>query len=217
MIKDLGKKNRVIIEGEYPRINLVDLKVGDVVLFYYGNKLTEWHGRNRRAEFGRSENPPYHAAMVYSVDADNIEVVILDPGATTSLQSLSKYLVQTSKRIDIIRYPLTKEQRKECMLAANNLVKKLKIYDVKGYGAFISQMPYMNWFKYIVKPSEKLFYCSDAVTYCIQDRAGYTISPRNHNFTAPVDLQVYAISNPNRCIIYTLKNIDEIVQTRKEE
>jgi hypothetical protein len=202
-------RGRVVIADEYSRIKLSELLPGDCILFYYGNKLTEFHGRYRKKNLGRSTNPPYHAAMVYGVIGS--DCIILDPAATTSLQSLSKYLVQNTKRIDIIRYNLTESQRNICQESARSLIKKLKLYDVKGYGAFISQMPGFGWFKYIMKPSESKFYCSDAVAYCIQDRAGYQVSQKDHNFTAPIDMQLFALERPSNATLYTLKQRNEVI------
>jgi len=199
-------KGREVIPSEFPRITLNELLPGDAILFIGGNKLTEFHGKYRRKEFGRSDTPPYHEAMVYVVSQgiDPI-VMILDPVALTSFQDLNKYMKHKESRIDIIRYNLTDEQRKICQEAAEVMTSKVRIYDTKGYGAFISQMPLLGWVKHIIKPSETKFYCSDGVTYCIQDRAGYIVSPRDHNFTAPVDSQVYAINNPDRAQLRTLK------------
>lgn len=199
------RKDSVIIADEYLRIQIGDLLPGDVLLFYYGNKLTELHGRNRRAEFGTSTNPPYHAAMVVEVNTLTETVLILDPGATTALQYLSKYMCQSSKRIDVVRYAMTANQRLLCIEGVKELVSKTRIYDIKGYGAFISQMPFCGWFKFLVKPAENLFYCSDAVAYCIEEKAKFEISPYDHDFTAPVDIQLYALKHPEIATIRTLK------------
>jgi hypothetical protein len=105
---------------------------------------------------------------------------------------------------------LTDEQKGLIKSATDNIIRKMRIYDFKGYGAFISQMPYMKWFK-LIKPSEKNFYCSDAVTYLLEDVAGVEVSPRDHNFTAPVDLQITGMYNQANglCNIYTLKQKGE--------
>jgi hypothetical protein len=203
------KNGRVAIPAEFERITTKELLPGDAVLFIYGNKLTEWHGRSRQEKFGRSQLPPYHAAMVYGQMEMSDNVLILDPVAITEFQSLQKYIDHKESRIDIVRYNLTDEQRRTCMTAAENITKKISVYDAKGYGAFISQMPFCSWFKWIVRPSPTKFYCSDAVTYCIQERAGYQISPRDHDWTAPVDIQLWAMENPDKATIRTLKNKGE--------
>jgi hypothetical protein len=126
---------------------------------------------------------------------------------------MTKYLAQSSKRLDIVRYPLTDIQRVLVRQGINQIIKKTKLYDVKGYAAFISQMPYLSWFK-IIKPSKNLFYCSDAVTYCLEEKAGVEVSPKNHDFTAPVDLQITALKNQEASYDvkwFTLKDKGELL------
>lgn len=195
----------------FNKIEVSKLKPLDVLLFMHGTKITEWHGRNRRKEFGRSELPPYHAAIVYeNINAKGVEeadnVFIVDPEITTSLSLLSEYTMKSSIRIDVFRYNYNVTQSHLVKAAMTEAVREERKYDGKGFGFFLSQMPYCGWLENILpKPSEKDFFCSDAVTYFMQSRGGITISPRDHNKTAPVDIQLYGIENTSECTKYTLK------------
>ena len=195
----------------FPKIEAKDLIGLDILLFIDGPWVTRWHGRNRRKEFGRSELPPYHAALVYNNNNilnsdDNDKVYILDPEITTSLSLLSEYTTKSAIRIDVFRYKKTVEQTLNALSAATEILRQEKTYDAKGFIFFAHQMPYCDWLKYILlKPSEGHYFCSDAVTYVMQERGGITVSPRGHNETAPVDNQIYGIEHPEVCDKFTLK------------
>jgi hypothetical protein len=207
-----NKKGQVIIPNEFPRIKVEDLLPGDIILFYYGNWATELHGRHRLKKLGRADNPPFHAAIFYEQPK-----WILDPELMTSFSVIYEYLKQSSKRIDIIRYDMTEKQLGMAAQTIEAIGMKEGKYDVKGYGAFVSQMPGFQWVKYLVKPSKKDFYCSDAVTYVLEEGAGIDVSPRDHNYTAPVDLLLYAMDHTgdkrhsgSYCTLYTLKQRNEV-------
>ena len=204
---DTNKKKQVTIPDAFNLITADRLLPGDAILFYHGNKLTEFHGKHRLTKYGRSTLPPFHAAVVYQVT--DTEVWILDPEITTGFSSLREYLRRSGYRIDIIRYAMTDVQRLKCIEVMGKIGIEEGYYDVRGYGAFISQMPGLQWLKYIVRPSDKKFYCSDAVTYVLEMGAGIDVSPRDHDFTAPVDLQLFALANPKTCTLFTLKKRGE--------
>lgn len=194
----------------FDKIEIKDALPCDILLFYYGNKLTEWHGRYRRKEFGRSELPPYHTAIVYdnntNNDNDADKIYICDPEITTSLSLLSEYTTKTAIRIDVFRYRKTVAQTLEVMKAMTQIVREEHKYDAKGCGFFLSQMPGCGWMKYILpKPSETDYFCSDAVTYCMQERGGIQVSKYDHNRTAPIDNQLYGMNHPDDCSKFTLK------------
>lgn len=195
-----NKKGQVIIPQEFERIKHIDLRCGDIILFYHGNWATELHGKHRLKKLGRADNPPMHAAIFYEQPK-----WILDPELMTSFSNIGEYLKQESKRIDIIRYDMTDKQIGQACVTIEAIGMKEGKYDVRGYGAFISQMPGFQWMKYVVKPSKKDWYCSDAVTYVLQEGAGVQVSPKDNNYTAPVDLLLHAMDHPEKCRIYTLK------------
>ena len=202
-------KGRIVIQDEYDRITKEQLMPGDILLFIYGNKLTEFHGRNRRKELGRSTLPPYHAAIVYDVTTDNYDdrIFILDPEIITGFSLLDEYTTKSSIRIDVVHYTCLIEQRQKIVDTIRTVGTKEGLYDVGGYGAFISQMPFLGWMKYIIRPSKTKFFCSDAVVYCCE--AGeVTISRQTNNYTAPVDIQLYALEYHK---LFTLKQRGELI------
>ena len=202
------KKCRVVISKNYKSIELNELLAGDILLFLHGNKLTEWHGRNRKKKFGRSTKPPYHAAIVYSVVQmidGKPDVFILDPEISTSLSFLKEYLTKTSTRVDIVRFKATRVQRRKIQKKIKDIAFKEGLYDWKGYFAFASQMPFLGWLK-IIKPSKKTFFCSDAVVHAVQKSTNIRVSPRGSNYTAPVDIQLYGLQYHK---LYTLKKQGE--------
>ena len=194
------KKGRIIIPKEFERIQGFDLEIGDIVLFIGGNKLTEWHGRNRKKKLGRSTKPPYHAAVVAGI-LDGMPI-ILDPELNTTLSPMLEYTRKKELRIDIVRFEATNNDRNKIQQLIWEVASKEGFYDWKGFGAFASQMPYVGWaFKWI-KPSKKDFFCSDASSYVVQKPTNIRVSPRGHDFTAPVDLQIYGMKHH---MMYTLK------------
>ena len=199
------KKGRVVIPREFDRIQKHDLIPGDILLFYHGNKLTEWHGRNRKKKYGRSTLPPFHAAVVYRNDND--DCFILDPEITTGFSLLEEYYRRTSYRIDVVRVNASGKQVEKAMREIRNLGVKEGFYDWKGFLAQGSQVPFLEWMK-IIKPAKGKFFCSDAVAY-VWDKAGVRVSPRKNNYTSPVDLQIYGMQHHN---VLTLKGRYEVFE-----
>jgi hypothetical protein len=192
------KNGRYIIPDAFERITLNSVMPADAILFYGGNFLTKLHGVRRRAEFDRVqlyEMTPTHAAMILHLSLTEVPptAYILDPTIQTDLGNLKHYSSKLDTRIDIIRYDLTDTQRYTAANMGYALATAEGRYDVGGYGAFLSEMPCLSWVKKFIKPSEKYMFCSDGVSYCIQEKAGYKMSPYDHNFTAPVDMLLYAL------------------------
>lgn len=196
------KRGRVIIRI-YPKIKKSELRPGDILLFYYGNKLTQFHGRWRKKKYGRSTLPPYHAAIVYKLTSK--DVIILDPEISTSLSFLHEYLKKKNNRIDIVRFEASRPQRRAIQAKIKEIGTKEGFYDWKGYFAFISQMPCLGWLK-VIKPSKKTFFCSDASTYAVHSSTNIRVSPRSANKTAPVDNQLYGLDHHK---LYTVKKRGE--------
>ncbi len=200
------EKRRYIIPKSFEPIKQKDLIPGDIPLIYYGNKTTEWHGRNRRVEFGRSSLPPFHATIVHGQGARG-EVVLLDQELLGTASFLSEYTRRSSYRIDIVRPKSTHDQRVTVQDLIVDIANQELFYDWRGFAAFGSQMPFMSWMK-IIKPSDKFFFCSDVVAY-IWYKAGVIISPRKNNFTAPVCIQLYSILFEEQSQIFTFQNRKE--------
>jgi len=203
-----NKKERYVIPDSFEPITQKELIPGDIPLIVHGNKTTEWHGRNRRVEFKRSTLPPFHAGIVHGQGARG-EVVILDQELRGTASFLSEYSRRSSYRIDIVRPNSTPDQRAMVQDLLVDIANKELRYDWRGFAAFGSQMPYMSWMK-IIKPSDKFFFCSDVVAY-IWFTAGVIISFRSHNFTAPVDIQLFPIIHNELGKIYTFKKRGEVL------
>jgi hypothetical protein len=177
---------------------------GDILLFYYGNKLTEFHGHWRRKKLGRATIVPYHSAIVATNLPEEGRCFILDPEVTTSFSLLKEYTKKSSQRIDVIHPMAMREDLDKVATKIDELGTNEGLYDVGGYGAFISQMPLLNWVKYIIRPSKKKFFCSDAASFVWEDTT-LRVSPRGHDYTAPVDLLLYAMKHPELLQLRTLK------------
>jgi hypothetical protein len=210
------------IPDSFEKIECKDLLPGDLILFYGGNKLTKWHGAHRREEFGTSSNAPYHAAIVYDVeDMHDLpigpqNVYILDQELTGTLGFLEEHTKDPNKRIDIIRVPAEPALRKAVKDSIRLLAEEESVYDWKGYFAFISQMPYCGWLK-IIKPSKKTYFCSDSAASC-WDSNGIQVSPRDHNLTAPVDLQLFGMDHFKMYTLNTLPSqLNAYVEDREKE
>jgi len=201
-----NKKGRIIIPDQFDRIKSKDLMTGDIILFIGGNKLTEWHGRNRQKKYGRSTKPPYHAAIVLGMCKGM--PIILDPELNTTLSPILEYTRKKNLRIDIVRFQATKNERKIIADTILDIASKEGFYDWKGFGSFAAQMPYLGWAFKWVKPSKKDFFCSDASVYSVHKNTNIKVSPRGHDFTAPVDIQLYAMKHHE---LYTLKISGEIL------
>ena len=203
----LDKKGRVVIPDSFERIKREDLTTGDILLFIGGNKLTEWHGRNRKKKYGRSDTPPYHAAIVYKRVLNDPDVLILDQEVRGTLSFLQEYTSKKELRIDVVRPPAPVGMLDNIQGLIKALATKEKYYDWKGFFSFAHQMPYVGWMFGWMKPSSSTFYCSDVVAY-VWETNGIRVSPRGHNFTAPLDLQLYGMEH-YPC--YTLKIKGELL------
>jgi len=201
----VNKKSQVIIPDSFERIKQEELQTGDILLFIGGNKLTEMHGRHRKKKYGRSTNPPYHAAIVYKNDGAN-EVLILDQEIRGTLSFLQEYTSKKELRIDVVRPPAPVGMLDNIQGLIKALAVKEKYYDWKGFFSFANQMPYVGWMFGWMKPSKSTFYCSDVVAY-VWENEGIRVSPRGHNFTAPLDLQLYGMEH-HQC--FTLKLSGEL-------
>ncbi len=203
------KKGRAIVPTVFKLMTLKELLPGDILLFFGKNRLTEFHGKYRRKEFGRANISPYHSAIVYDVidrHDGNPDVMILDQELLGSLSFLNEYLTKRNLHIAVVRFKASPKKRKEMQVLIKELASKEKMYDWKGYLSFASQLPWLNWLK-IVKPSKDTFYCSDVVAY-VCEKNGVTVSPRGHNFSAPVDLLLYGMQHHR---LYTVKMGGELL------
>ncbi len=189
------KKGMVDVNIDLPKISVDDLKTGDILIFYGGNKLTEFHGRYRDPKLGTMENPPYHAAEFY--EHSETDHIIIDPELQTSMSPIAEYTTHPHIRIEIIRYSLDQEQIDKLRAFMHQAAKEQRIYDWKGYGSFIQDFEKVpEWAKKLIgklKPSNKDYFCSD---FCASSYEGVRqVSDREPNKTSPLDLVLYAHRN----------------------
>jgi hypothetical protein len=147
--------------------------------------------------------------MVYDVIDD--EVIILDPEVRTTISFIEEYLWKAKPRIDVIRYDTDPTQKIKIKEEIKLIASEEGYYDVAGYSSFASQVMPLRWVKAVVKPSEKRFFCSDAVTHVLHN-VGIKVSEYDNDFTAPADLILYSLKNQKKCNIFTLKKRGEILE-----
>jgi hypothetical protein len=189
------------VPTDIPRIAVNDLRTGDIILFYYGNKLTELHGRYRKASLGKYDLVPFHAAMFFEHSAR--QAYLVDPEMRTTASLITEYTKKSSCRIEIIRYPITADEMEGLYQFAQAAIEEELTYDFRGYGSFLSDFNGMGWFDKLSKrvawlrPSKKNFFCSDfdasAYESCVRS---LKVSNRQANKTAPIDLLAYALKSP---------------------
>ena len=198
MKPEMNSRKQYVIPVFDP-IKLEDIKPGSALLIYGKNNLTRFHGQYRREVFGRADRVPTHAALF--VEKPHW---ILDPTLKTGFSMIQEY-INKGYQIDVIDYYMSLEQRGIALDKAKEIGMREGFYDLRGYGAFASQMPFMSWVSVFIKPSKKGFFCSDAVVYCLQTVAGVQVSAWGNNESAPVDLLLFAYVYGRSCgKIYTL-------------
>lgn len=193
------KNKRVIIPNTFSKLSADKLIPGDILLHYGSNKLTIFHGRNRSKKYKRATRIPTHA-NIFRAYFDG-RGLILDTELRSTLSYLKEYL-NTGNRIDVVRFTAQLGQRTQIVYNIDKLAEEEGRYDIMGYGFFLSQMPYMGWIERIIKPSKNRYFCSDAVTHCVQHKTNIMVSSRSNNHTAPVDLLLYGMQKHT---MYTLE------------
>ena len=195
LYKYLEKKatdNVAKIPRTFDTIMPKDLITGDILLYYYHNPATEFHGRFRDATWGRSDDPPYHANIFF--EHSTRQQYVLDTELLTTPSILKEYTSKEKIRIDVIRYPISEVQQEMLYGFMEGVAIKEPLYDVGGYGSFMDDFKWLKWLP-CIKPSDKKPFCSENVTLGYHDVAHYKISNRQPVNTAPVDLQLFALQS----------------------
>jgi hypothetical protein len=183
-------ENVLHIPRTFEQISPKELITGDILNLYYHNSATEFHGRFRDAEFGRSDDPPYHTTIFF--EHSPRQQYLLDTELLTTPSLLKEYTAKEKVRIDVIRYPISEVQREALYGFMESVAIKEPMYDVGGYGSFIDDFKWLRWVPWI-KPSDKKPFCSENVTIGYHNVINYKISERQPVNTAPVDIQRFAI------------------------
>jgi len=175
----------------YPVMQVSEIKVASVLLFYGGNKLTELVG-NRR--YGHPYKPPaFHAALYLD------HGLYLNVGKFRTIEEVSKTF-RATRRVDVIVYPrLTDPQRLMIYRAAILDTSRPKFgFDVPDYG-FTDYLRFgFKWWK----PANAQF-CSENCVLLFQ-KGGLTISDQEPFNSAPWDILEHAEKYPEQARVYTI-------------
>jgi len=209
------KKDRIATPhlDELPRIKLEKLRLGDIVLFFDGMWLTEAHGEwMRSVKYGRVTKAPYHTNIVYDKTLTRRHVLVSDTEIVTNLSLLEhEYCSKKESTIVVIRYPLNQAQNEQMMDHIDKVVAKEPLYGVRRYAGFLKQIPGFETIGKTVEPkgdSERV--CSNRVAYA-HFVVGNKVSDLSWRDTAPVDLLLYKLRNPQRGQMYVLKKKGELL------
>lgn len=188
---------------KYTGIDLTHIPRASTILFYGGNKFTEFFGNKI---YRHPYKPPaFHAAFYIE------EGLFLNVGKFRTVQELEGEF-RSNRRIDIITYLKIDDQtREELNRYAYLNTSKPKFgfefpdYDVLGYLGFgirklASKIPVLKKWAF---QSKKKFFCSENVVDIFATQK-IEVSLRLDFETAPWDLFDYALAHPERCVINTL-------------
>ncbi len=177
---------------KYEVLEVGKIPAASTLLFYGGNKLTEYFGNKRDKH---PYKPPAFHAAIYIRDG-----LFLNVGKFKTIQKVLDEFKST-RRIDVISYndiPL-KSKDSICERAYLDASKpkigiSLPDYDWMGYLRFALKF---------IKPSKHRDFCSDNVVdlFATED---IQVSAKSDESTAPWHLYEYALARPDRCSIRTL-------------
>lgn len=191
-VKDLLTPENAPILPAFPAITLDALLPGDMLLFYglpEGNVVTERLCVNK---FHCPFHPPFHAAL-YEIDG-----LFHDVGQFTTNRLLGQEF-RSGRRIDVIRYQMTDDQRKMVLQATilDTTVPKFG-FNFTSYG--LIDLAHFG-FSFVGKGKEPV--CSADAVQC-ENKGGVVCSTGDPMNVAPFDLQLYAAANPATCSQFTL-------------
>lgn len=186
---------RKITLPKYKKIKVDDIPKASTLLFYHGNKLTEFIGRY---VYKHPYYPPAFHAAIYTGGVKN---QLLNVGKFVTLDSLEDEF-RSTRRIDVVIYKqLTMKERG---LAIKRGMKDLgKPYDMMGFLSFGKKIPLIGKLFSWAKGSKQLPYCSDHVVDSFK-AAPYQVSGYNDEETAPWQLLEYAERYPKTIEIRTV-------------
>lgn len=175
---------------KYDEIKLPKILPASTLIFYNGNKLTEWFGR----QFAKHpyKLPAFHAAFYLS------DGLFLNVGKFKTLQKLEDERLST-RRIDVITYKnIPDEVRRRLVIHAALDTTKPKIgFQLPDYAV----LDYARFLLKFLKPSRKDI-CSENVVELFQSE-GIQVSEKEPFNTAPWHLFEFAVKNPQLCEVRT--------------
>lgn len=175
---------------KYPSIALSAIKPASALLFYGGNKLTQFFGNKI---YKHPYTPPAFHAALYIENG-----LFLNVGAYKTIEDLSKQLAST-QRVDVIEYFMPEHARKDIVRASYlDTTKPKGLVSLPDYG----WKDYLRFGIKFLRPSRKDF-CSENVVELIEGVGRCKVSARKAVDTAPWHLLEFAEANPGKAQIFT--------------
>lgn len=178
----------------YQKIEINDILPASTLLFYGGNKATEFYGNHR---YHHQYTPPaFHAAFYLETGLQ------LSVGKFKVIKIVEEEF-RSTRRVDVIMYPTIPEDvRKKVLhdayLDADDPKLGLNL-PTYGFFDFLRFEPLLQWL-----PKSKHDICSENV-YKRFLAEGVTVANKpSKTEVAPWMLLEYALANPSRCQIRTL-------------
>jgi hypothetical protein len=180
----------------FDRIALSAVKPASVLLFYGGNKITEFVGN---VVYRHPYKPPaFHAALYLGTIPYLGDRLMLNVGGYKTLKDLDGELLST-RRVDVIELNMPDAAREAAKgIAAKDTSKLDKPIELPDYG----WTDYLRFGFKFLKPSRKDFCSENCVE--ILEQVGVKSSHKKAVDTAPWTLLEFALANPDRAHVFTL-------------
>lgn len=182
---------------DFPKISIDAIKPASCLLFYGGNKLTEFFGNTI---YRHPYKPPAFHAAVYVGKVEYLGTnLLLNVGAHRLLEEL-RPMLQTTRRVDVLEYDMPDSTREKIKTRACHDTSKLnKLVDLPDYG----WSDYLRFGFRFLKPSSKDF-CSENVVELLENYGGVKASEKKAVDTAPWHLLEFALKSPSTVHPFTL-------------
>jgi len=176
---------------KFEPIKLDEIPAASTLLFYGGNRLTEFVGNTL---YKHPYTPPAFHAAFYIADG-----LFLNVGKFKTVEVLEKEF-RSSRRIDVIRYHYINDEAKKrlCRAAVLDTSKMRVGISLPDY----SFTDYLRFGLKFLKPSKKDF-CSENVVELFKTEQ-VEVSGKKAVDTAPWTLLEFALAHPSVCEIRTL-------------
>ena len=206
---------KIEIPESFKRITVKELKSFDILQYYFGNKLTAWHGQTgQHPKYGKTTIAPYHTNGVYDFGRLYNKTILMDTELRNTGSLLeNEYMTKKKTRIDVIRrINLTVEDKAQLAKLIEEELGNEKLYGVLRFASFAKRLSYVGWMFKWYKPSSSQVVCSGRWAK-IYEKIQKPISLYPYNETIPNDITVYALKGPEAKVfeIYTLKLPGEII------
>jgi hypothetical protein len=175
---------------KFEPIELADIPAASTLVFYGGNKLTEWVGGKI---YKHPYTPPAFHAAFYMIDG-----LVLNVGKFRTVEELAKER-RAKRRIDVIIY------KKMPNIVRQRLVRYAALDTSKPkVGICFPDYGFTDFLRFglrFLKPSKKDF-CSENVVEVFAHQK-VKVSDLKPVDTAPWDLFEYALAHPDECEVRT--------------